>query len=132
MEAKYGDVMLTGPTLSEELGRCEIPLDLLIDEAPLVRGAAPSLRALGNQAHTITLTCIRRYASLIAAMEARAQFPRSLPLSGTLELTQTAGGVTIKHSGTALKAPCPTPVLMGRSVDFVFVFRCASLTTTYP
>lgn len=125
MEAKYAGIILTGPTDSEHCGRIEIPLDVATQVVPLVRSDAPYVASLGNQAHIVTIEITRRYASLLDAMQARASLPRSLPLTGQLELWQDSLASTlIITAAEAVKAACPSPVLIGRSVAYRFTFLC--------
>lgn len=131
MEAIYAGIALTGPTASEHSGPVEFPWTIAIEIAPLVGASAPFIGSYGNEQCMVTFGCIRRYASILAAMEARATFIKSLPATGQLELSQFAGGQTLYLIGAAWKAPMPAPVLMGRAVAFTFTFAVKTLTASY-
>lgn len=121
--------MLTGPTPSEHAGVVEIPNDLVVSITPLIGADSPSIRPLGNESHQVRITCIRRYPTMLDAMEARATFMRSLPRSGQLELFQYSLAATLTIVGEgAVRASSPTPVLQGRSLAFNFLFAVPLIT----
>lgn len=131
MEATFGGIALTGPTPSEHLGLVEMPSSLIAEVIPILRAEQPLLRARGNESLQVRLRCVRRYASLLGAMEARAVFMRSLPRSGQLVLTQASGGflLTLTADG-AVRAPSASPILMGRSLEWDFVFLANRFVST--
>lgn len=130
MEALYNGIMLTGPTQSEHTGPIAFPWDRLVQIDPLVRGDEKFLADRGNDSCEVTFSCIRRYAGLLAAMDARTNFIRSLAGSGELEFSQYAGGSTLTIVGTAVKGSTPEPELDGRAVRFRFSFHVASFNTS--
>ena len=118
---------MTGPTPSEHAGTVELPLDMVNSITPLIGSSVPSIRAFGNQSYQVSIRCIRRYSSLLDAMEARAMFIAGLPREGQLELLQYSLGVTLTLVGDAWRAPNPTPVLAGRSLQLSFAFLVKTL-----
>jgi hypothetical protein len=130
MEAIYGGIALTGPTQSEHTGPIAFPLDTLLQIAPIFRAQVKTVIPRGNDSFAISFSCIRRYASLLAAMDARAMFIKSLDRSGQLELVQFAGGSTLTIVGDAFRAATPEPVLKGVAVQFTFAFVVPSLNSS--
>lgn len=132
MEAIFGGVALTGPTPSEQLGVVDLPTSLLAEVVPVIRAASPLLKVRGNESLSVRLRCVRRYASLLDAMAARATFMRSLARSGQLELTQESGGMRLTLlAEEAVRAPSPGPVLAGRAVEWEFVFLVKEFLPTF-
>ena len=121
--------MLTGPTPSEHAGVVEIASDLVVSITPLIGGDSPSIRPLGNESHAVRITCIRRYATILDAMQARAVFMRGLARKGQLELFQYSLGATLTIVGLdAVRQPTPSPILTGRSLAFTFQFAVPLIT----
>jgi hypothetical protein len=130
MEAIFNGIMLTGPTQSEHTGPIAFPWDRLVQIDPLVRGTGKFLADRGNDSSLVTFECLRRYSGLLAAMDARATFIRSLAGSGELELSQFAGGSTLTIVATAVRGSTPEPALIGIAVRFRFAFHITSLNTS--
>ncbi len=123
--------MLTGPTPGEHAGVVEIGSELVVLIVPLIGGDSPSIRALGNEHHAVRLTCVRRYATILDAMGARATFVRGLARQGQLELFQYSLGATLTIVGNnAVRGPSPAPVLHGRSLAFTFAFAVPLIAAT--
>lgn len=121
--------MLTGPTQSEHTGPVEFPWERLVQIDPIFRSERKYVKARGNRSSQITFSCLRRYDTLLAAMQARATLIDSLPGEGELELTQYAGGSTLTIVSTVVLASTPAPELIGRAVRFHFAFVATSLNS---
>jgi len=130
MEAIYGGIALTGPTQSEHTGPVAMPWDRLLQIAPIFRADRKLILPRGNKSCQVGFSCVRRYASLLAAMDARAMFIDGLPGEGQLELLQFAGGDTLTIVGDAYLAPTPEPVLKGLAVQFTFAFVVPAFNST--
>lgn len=130
MIAYFAGQALTGPTDSEHTGPVDFPWDTQLEVIPIIRSAYARIAARGNQSGVVGFGCLRRYGSLLDAMEARALFVPGLPRTGQLELIQYAGGHTLVIFGQAGRAPTAAPVLHGRAVEFRFSFAVGRLLWT--
>lgn len=131
MEVYYAGIALTGPTLIEHAGPIAKPRNLLVEVGPLVGADYAAIDSYGNSSMPISFSCVRQYASLLDAMEARGTFFESLPRTGQLELRQTFGGVTLYQvAARAVKASIPPPEMMTRAIRWTFQFVVPRLIAT--
>lgn len=95
MKVQFAGTWITGAAFQEEAGDAPLEASQKAGAVPLVRSAAPYLRALGNRASRIPVTV---YLACGGAAEAAAflhALASSLPSRGTLRIVEDHGGMRL-------------------------------------
>lgn len=130
MQVKYAGIALTGPTVFEQTGNVGFPIARSVYKQQGIRRDEIYMRPMGNKMRTVSLTCWRSFPNILVAMDARADFIDSLPEEGELILRQEALGGFVQQVGYACIESTPEPLLLGRSVQFTFVFTVTGLRSS--